>query len=146
MLRSLLFSIALVLPAAAQAEIVKVASGKSVAETTDALAAAVEGAGAKVFARVNHGAGAASVDMALADAELLVFGNPKLGTPALQGDIHAGLFLPVRVRVYAAADGQTWLAYETPADMLGDQGAPADAGYLAMMAGALGKLTGAAAK
>lgn len=146
MLKPLLFSIALALPALAQAEILKVASGKSVAATTDALAAAVEGAGAKVFARVNHGAGAASVDMALADAELLVFGNPKLGTPALQDDIHAGLFLPLKVLVYADEAGQTWLAYENPADMLGDLNVAADAKYLHVMAGALGKLTGAAAE
>ena len=83
--------------------------------------------------------------MELADAELLIFGNPKLGTPAMQADMHAGIFLPLRVLVYADADGQTWLAYEDPREMLDDLSIPADAPFLGAMEGALKKLTGAAA-
>lgn len=130
---------------AAAADIVKVPASGSVAEVTDALAAAVGNAGATIFARVDHGAGAASVDMALEDAELLVFGNPKLGTPAMQDDPLAGLYLPLRVLVYSDAEGQVWLAYEDPAAMLGGLGVPKDAAYLKRMSGALGNLTGAAA-
>ncbi|WP_068116364.1 DUF302 domain-containing protein [Tropicimonas marinistellae] len=127
------------------AEIVAVPAAGDVAATTDALEAAVENAGATVFARVDHAAGAASVGMELPDAELLVFGNPKLGTPAMQDDVLAGLMLPLRVLVYQDGDGQTWLAYEAPAEMLEGVGIPADAPYLKMMEGALKKLTGAAA-
>ena len=50
----------------------RVEAAGSVAEAADRLTAVVEGAGAKVFARVNHGGGAASVDMELEDAELIV--------------------------------------------------------------------------
>ena len=135
----------LAVPAFADGHMVRVEAAGSVAETTDRLSAAVEGAGAKVFARVNHGGGAASVDMELADAELLVFGNPKLGTPALQADIKAGLVLPLRVLVYDDG-GQTVMLYETPASMFEDYGVPADAEVVKMMTGALGKLTGAAAE
>ena len=53
-------------------------------------------------------------------AQLLIFGNPALGTPAMQADPLAGLFLPLRVLVYRDGAGQVWLAYEDPADMLGD--------------------------
>ena len=61
-------------------EIVRVAATGSVAEVMDRLEGAVTNAGANVFARVDHGAGAASVDMELGASQLLVFGNPALGT------------------------------------------------------------------
>ena len=131
------------LPAAAD-EFMERASADGVAETMDRLVAAVEGAGATVFARVNHGGGAASVDMELVDAELLVFGNPMLGTPALQDDIRAGLVLPLRVLVYGEGDGSV-ITWETPESMFSDLEIAEDAAYLARMNGALGNLTAAAA-
>jgi len=137
--------LALALPAAATAEIVKVAAGGDVQTTMDALQAAVTGAGATVFARVDHAGGAESVGMDLDASQLLIFGNPKLGTPAMQDDPLAGLYLPLKVLVYADTDGQVWLAYDDPADMLDDLGIPDDAAYLGAMAGALKKLTGVAA-
>lgn len=127
-------------------EIIKVKANTDVASTADALEAAVKSAGATVFARVDHGAGAAKVDLELAPSQLLIFGAPKIGTPAIQDDALAGLLLPLRVLVYEDAAGEVWLAYEDPATMLGRlEGARADAPYLAMMTGALKKLTSAAA-
>lgn len=131
---------------ASDEDIVKVPATSDVAGTMDALATAVEAAGATVFARVDHAAGAASVDMDLAAAQLLVFGNPMLGTPAMQDDPLAGLYLPLRVLVYEDAAGQVWLAYEDPEETLEDlDGISDDAGYIAKMQGALGKLTAKAA-
>ncbi|MEM9707988.1 MAG: DUF302 domain-containing protein [Pseudomonadota bacterium] len=130
--------------ASADGHLVRVEAAGSVAEAADRLETAVTGAGANVFARVNHGAGAASVDMGLDDAELLVFGNPKLGTPALQADIRVGLILPLRVLVYDDG-GQTVFLYEDPAAMMAAYDVPADAEVLKMMTGALGNLTSAAA-
>lgn len=127
-------------------DIMKVRAGGDVAATMDALEAAVTGAGATVFARVDHAGGAANVDMDLASSQLLVFGNPKLGTPAMQDNMLAGLYLPLRVLVYEDAQGQVWLAYEDPAESLDDlPGINDDAGYIAKMRGALGKLTAKAA-
>ena len=119
-------------------------SADPVAVTMDRLAAAVETAGATVFARVNHGAGAARVDMELMDAELLIFGNPMLGTPALQDDIRAGLLLPLRVLVHADGAGSV-ITWETPESMFEGLDIAQDAAYLARMNGALGNLTAAAA-
>ncbi len=134
------------LPGWAVADTVRVKSGTEVGATMDALEAAVTGAGATVFARVDHAAGAASVDMQLAPAELLIFGNPMLGTPAMQDAIEAGLHLPLKVLVYEDAEGQTWLAYDDPAAALAAlEGVAPDAPYLAKMQGALAKLTSAAA-
>lgn len=126
-------------------DLIRVETGKTVSAAMDALEAAVNKAGATVFARVDHAAGAAKVDMELADAELLIFGNPKLGTPAMQADPLAGLYLPLKVLVYADGDGQVWLVYEDPAETLDDLDVPDDAPVIGKMQGALKKLTGAAA-
>ena len=128
----------------ALADYVRVEATGTVAEAADRLAAAIEKAGARVFARVPHSKGAESAGMELQDAELLIFGNPQLGTPALQDDIRAGLVLPLRVLVHDDA-GQTVMSYEDVSAMFDDLEIPADAGYRAKMAGALANLTGAAA-
>lgn len=117
----------------------------SVAEAADRLAAAVEAAGAKLIARVNHAGAAASVDMDLNDAELLIFGNPRLGTPAMQTDLRAGLMLPLRVLVYDAG-GQTRFLYQDPAAMLAGLSIPADAEVVQKITGALARVTGVAAE
>ena len=133
------------LPGFAGEGIIKVKAAGDVASTMDALEAAVTGAGATVFARVDHAGGAEKVGLELAPEQLLIFGNPKLGTPAMQDDAMAGLYLPLKVLVYQDDDGQTWLAYEAPAEMLGDLDVPEDAAYVKKMTGALAKLTGKAA-
>ena len=148
MLRQLVLATAAALAplAGAAQEIVTITSARGVEDTAAALVAAVEDAGATVFARVDHDGGAAAVGMELRDARLLVFGNPKLGTPALQDDLRAGLVLPLRVLVYADADGTTRLAYEDPAAMFAGFDIPADAPYVDAMRGALRRLTRAAAR
>lgn len=130
---------------ASLADYIDVNSSGTVSETTNRLEAVVTNAGAKVFARVPHSKGAANVDMELQDAELLIFGNPKLGTPALQQDIRAGLVLPLRVLVHDV-DGQTVMTYETVDALFDGMDIASDAEFRAMIAGALDKLTGAAAK
>jgi uncharacterized protein (DUF302 family) len=143
--KAVAFGLAMI-PTAGLAEIVKVKASGDVPATMDALVAAVEGAGATVFARIDHAGGAMKAGMELAPEQLLLFGNPKLGTPAMQDDPLAGLHLPLRVLVYQDAEGQVWLAYEDPGKALPELGGISeDAGYLAKMRGALGKLTAKAA-
>nr|WP_184567252.1 DUF302 domain-containing protein [Sulfitobacter undariae] len=123
------------------AERVTKTSPYSVAVTMDRLQAAVEGAGATVFARVDHAAGAKSVDMELRPTELLIFGNPKLGTPAIAQNQTVGLDLPLRVLAYADGEGVVHVTYHTPDTLAADHDLPTDAPYLPMMTGALDKLT-----
>ncbi|MEM9575901.1 MAG: DUF302 domain-containing protein [Pseudomonadota bacterium] len=125
-------------------DLVEKTSPHSVSETMDRLEAAVTGAGATVFARVDHGAGAASVDLQLGASELLIFGNPKLGTPAMQDGATAGLDLPLRVLAYADGEGVVRVVYHDPASLAATHGLPSDAKYIKMMTGALDKLTGKA--
>jgi uncharacterized protein (DUF302 family) len=131
---------ALTLPAQA-ADLIDKVSPHSVTLTMDRLAAAVDAAGATVFARVDHAAGAAKVDMDLRPTELLIFGNPKLGTPAMLDGQTAGLDLPLRVLAYADGEGIVHVTYHAPAELAETHALPTDAKYIQMMTGALDKLT-----
>ncbi|WP_179380826.1 DUF302 domain-containing protein [Jannaschia marina] len=121
------------------------ASPHSVTETMDNLVAAVEGAGATVMARVDHAAGAANVDMELPEAQLLVFGNPKVGTPIMQQDLGAGLVLPLRVLVHETEEG-TMIRWQSPEEMFAGLDVDLESEPVKMAAGALEKLTAKAAE
>lgn len=144
MMRNLIAASLCVMAGHASADVQRVASGADVAATMDALEAAVTGAGATIFARVDHGAGATSVGADIGGSQLLIFGNPALGTPAMQADPLAGLHLPLKVLVYEDADG-VWLAYEPPVETLSGLNIPSDAEVVQKMTGALGNLTAKAA-
>ncbi|XHY18801.1 hypothetical protein SuNHUV7_36170 (plasmid) [Pseudoseohaeicola sp. NH-UV-7] len=123
------------------ADLIHKISPHSVSVTIDRLAAAVEGAGAKVFARVDHAAGAESVGEELRPTQMLMFGNPKLGSPAMQAAQTSGLDLPLRVLAYADAEGVVHVVYHDPAELAATHGIAPDAEMIAKMTGALGKLT-----
>ncbi len=118
---------------------------KSVDEAVADLRAEIERNGGTVFATVDHAANAETVDMDLDPATVVIFGNPRLGTPPMQDDILAGLYLPLRVLVYEGRDGGTLLAYENPQDMFDETSVPYDADYIDVMRGALERIVNAAA-
>ncbi|MCP4315661.1 MAG: DUF302 domain-containing protein [Hyphomicrobiales bacterium] len=130
--------------ALADDNLVRVPSQHSVSDTMDRLAQAVETAGAHIFARVNHAEGGASVGMEVPDNELLIFGNPALGTPVIRDAQTAGLDLPIRVVAIETPDG-TVLIYRAPDALAELHGLPADHPSIAKMNGALKNLTAKAA-
>jgi uncharacterized protein (DUF302 family) len=83
-------------------------------ETMDRLEAAVKAKGLTVFARIDHAAGAATVDLLLRPTELLIFGNAKAGTPLMQSVQTIGIDLPLKALVWQDAAGSTWLSYNDP--------------------------------
>jgi uncharacterized protein (DUF302 family) len=84
-------------------------------ETTMArLLAAVKSRGLTVFARIDHAAGAAQAGMSLRPTQLLIFGAPRTGTPLMQAVQTMGIDLPLRVLVWADAEGKTWVSYVDP--------------------------------
>ncbi len=119
-------------------------SSHDVVTTADKLVAAVEGAGAKVFARVDHQKGAMSVGTDIAGATLVIFGNPKIGTPIIAENPEAGLDLPIRVLIWDA-DGQTMIGYLSPDELTSRYGLSSSVEALKKMGGAAGKLTDKAA-
>ncbi|MFC4948780.1 DUF302 domain-containing protein [Pseudonocardia sp. GCM10023141] len=91
--------------------LVTVASRWSVSETLDRLQAAAIDAGMVVFARIDHGGGAADVGLALRPTELLIFGNPRGGTALMQDQQTSGIDLPLKALAWQAADDAVWLTY-----------------------------------
>ena len=82
---------------------------RPVRETVDRLAEVVAAAGLTVFGRVDHGGNATAVGMQLRPTELLIFGNPRGGTPLMQDQQTAGIDLPLAALVWEDADGAVWL-------------------------------------
>ena len=83
-------------------------------ETMSRLEAELEAKGMTVFAHVDHATGAAEVGMSLRPTELLIFGNPKGGTPLMQSAQTIGIDLPLKALVWQDAAGDTWLSYNDP--------------------------------
>lgn len=125
----------------AAAEMINKVSPHSVSVTVDRLQAAVEGAGATVFARVDHAKGAASIDIEMRPTQMLMFGNPALGTPAMLDGQTSGLDLPLRVLAYEDSEGKVHVVYHAPGSLVAEHGLPAEAEYLKKMTGALNNLT-----
>jgi uncharacterized protein (DUF302 family) len=67
-----------------------------------------------VFARINFSGDAARVGLTMRPEQLLIFGNPRAGTPLMVGEPTAGLDLPLKALVWEDADGRTQLAYNDP--------------------------------
>ncbi len=89
-------------------------SRHSVSETIDRVAVAVAAKGIAIFARIDHAAGAASVGMSLRPTELIIFGNPKAGTPLMLANQVAGIDLPLKLLAWQDAAGKVWLTYNDP--------------------------------
>jgi uncharacterized protein (DUF302 family) len=79
-------------------------SAKGYSETVSALIEGIERRGLTVLARVDHGAGARSVGMELGDEEVVLFGNPRSGTPLMQADRRIGIELPLRMLIWREGD------------------------------------------
>ncbi|MBE9559805.1 MAG: DUF302 domain-containing protein [Proteobacteria bacterium] len=97
--------------------IIKIKSTHGVSATINKLEAILRKKGMTIFKRVDHTAGADKVGLQLRSTELLIFGNPKVGTPLMQCSQTAALDLPQKALVYKDVKGQVWLAYNDPAYM-----------------------------
>jgi uncharacterized protein (DUF302 family) len=134
------------LAGAACADIVKIESPHTVKVTMDRLESIVTEKKFKVLARIDHGAGAKSVDLELRPTELLIFGNPAGGTPIMQAEQTMGLSLPLKVLAWQDAEGKVWLGYDAPASEFAERGLPADHPAVQKLTDALQGMTGAAVK
>jgi uncharacterized protein (DUF302 family) len=84
-------------------------SDRTVDDTVTDLSAAIEGAGAKIFAASDQAAEATAGGLELRPTRLILFGNPRAGTPIMQAAPAAALDLPLKLLVWQADDGQTWI-------------------------------------
>ena len=95
--------------------LITIRSNNSVKATIDRLEARLKAGGVTVFARIDHAAGAASAGMPLRPTELLIFGNPKAGTPLMQANQTIGIDLPLKILVWEDDSGGVWITYNDPA-------------------------------
>ena len=126
------------------ADLIKKSSPHSVQNTMDKLEVAVKKAGANVAARVDHAAAAKKVGIDLSPNQVLIFGNPNIGSPIFVENPAAGLDLPIRVVVFEDSSGQTIVAYHNPVALAESFDLTPEMKSFKKMSGALAKLTDAA--
>lgn len=123
--RLLFASLLISLSSLAQAAdgVIAVKSPRSAKETMDRFEGLAKQKGLNVFARIDHAAGAAKVDKTLRPTEVLIFGDPKSGTPLMECAQSVGIDLPQKALVWEDASGQVWLGYNDPAYLARRHGA-----------------------
>ena len=109
-------------------------SAHPVAQTVQRLEQAVRQKGGTVFATIDHQANGKRVGADLRPTTLVLFGNPKLGTPLIQADQTIAVDLPQRAVVYTDKAEQTWIAYDDPAWVAARHGVTGQAGTLRQIA------------
>lgn len=90
------------------------ASHHSVVATVDRLESGVRDRGMSVIARIDHSNNADSIGMRLPPTQVLVFGNPKLGTRLMKATISAAIDLPMRILVTEGDDGTVTMSWIDP--------------------------------
>ncbi len=95
--------------------VVSVASAHSVDETVERLQGLLAEKGIKLFATVDHSGEAQNAGMSMPPTKLLIFGNPKAGTPLMLAAPMIALDLPLKLLVAEGADGQVRISYNDPA-------------------------------
>ncbi len=94
--------------------VVKIKSNHSVTTTIDRLEHILQEKGMVIFKRINHSAGAEKAGIKLRPTELLIFGNPKVGTPLMLCSQTTALDLPQKALAFKDEKGQVWLSYNAP--------------------------------
>src|SRR5271167_2863083 len=95
--------------------IVTLASLHSVDQTVQKLEEILQAKGVKLFALIDHSGEAAKAGMPMRPTKLLIFGNPKAGTPLMIASPSIAIDLPMKALVWEDADGKVWISYNAPA-------------------------------
>ena len=121
-------------------------SHHSVKVTLDRLENILKKKGITIVTRWSHDAGAKKAGIPLRPTELLLFGNPKLGSHMFTSNQTAGIDLPMKALAWEDEKGQVWLSYNDPQYIAGRHGISNRAEVVKKMTGALNKLTNVATK
>ena len=95
--------------------LISVKSAHDVKTTADRLESMLLAKGMTVFTRIDHAAGAKKAGLALSPTEVVVFGNPKVGTPLMNCAATTAIDLPQKALIHQDNDGHVWLSYNDPA-------------------------------
>ncbi len=94
--------------------VISTPSNHSVSETLDGLEGLLREKGIKVFARIDHSGEAEKAGMKMPPTELLIFGNPRGGTPIMLASPTAAIDLPLKALAWQDGQGKVWLSYNDP--------------------------------
>ena len=90
------------------------ASNHSVEETVNRLKNIMQAKRVTLFAVIDHSGEAEKVGMKMPPTQLLIFGNPKAGTPLMLASPRSAIDLPLKILVWADTEGKVWLTYNSP--------------------------------
>lgn len=101
-------------------------SNHSVDETVEKLKAMLQAKGITLFALVDHSGEAEKVGMSMLPTKLLIFGNPKGGTPLMLAAPSIAIDLPLKLLVWEDSAGKVWISYNSPEYLKERHGIPQD--------------------
>ncbi|HEY4807785.1 MAG TPA: DUF302 domain-containing protein [Roseiarcus sp.] len=128
---ALLFAVSILLASEALAVqkeegIVRIPSHHSVDETVDKLKTILQSKGVTLFALIDHSGEAEKVGMKMPPTKLLIFGNPKGGTPLMLAAPSIAIDLPLKILVAEDSQGQVWISYNSAEYLKERHGLPQD--------------------
>jgi uncharacterized protein (DUF302 family) len=89
-------------------------SNHSVDQTLEKLESTLRAKGVTIFALVDHSGEAEKVGIKMPPTKLLIFGNPKAGTPLMLAAPSSAIDLPLKILIWADAHGKVWVTYNSP--------------------------------
>ena len=95
-------------------DIISVESAFSVSETATRFESIVKSKGMTIFNRIDHAAAAQKIGQKLRPTELIIFGNPKIGTALMLCQQSVALDLPQKVLIWQDENKRVWLSYNKP--------------------------------
>jgi uncharacterized protein (DUF302 family) len=104
--------------------IVTVPSHRSVDQTVDRLESMLRAKGVTLFALIDHSGEAKNAGLHMPPTKLLMFGNPKAGTPLMLASPTIAIDLPLKLLVWEDAGGKVWISYNAPAYLQARHGLP----------------------
>ena len=125
--------------------IISIKSSHDVKITADRLENILRTKGMRVFIRINHTEGAEKVGKKLRPTEVIIFGNPKVGTPLMQCSQSVAIDLPQKALIWKDEAGQVWLSYNDPKYLAKRHGIKECTEVIKKIEGALGNFAKAAA-
>ena len=133
------------MPANADNGVVNVQSAHAVNDTADRLEDVLNKKGMTIFNRINHSEGAGKVGIDLRDTELIIFGNPKVGSPLMACQQSAAIDLPQKALIWKDTKGTVWISYNDPIYLKNRHGISGCDAVLQKVAKAMAGITKAAA-
>jgi uncharacterized protein (DUF302 family) len=106
--------------------LINIPSSHSVDETVEKLKVILQSKGITLFALIDHSGEAAKVGMKMRPTKLLIFGNPKAGTPLMLAAPSSAIDLPLKILIWEDEQGKVWVTYNSPAYLQERHNIPAE--------------------